>query len=237
MTQATKERARRERLREYEATLAAARPPIQVLVSLATAREARAAGEALEELFAATVVEGVDDEHRLPAAVWVALRQGDVDATMDALARVSRHEFVIAAHEALDAGYRLTTVEERRAVPDVEHLEMHVAEFLQVPRDVIAIIAGWGPDDPRTAAEIERLLNQRFGPATGDGPEPGAALDGRPPVTGPIEQPTPAPPPVTRPRAGLVMSSAEVTAMLNLTPEQREVLGVLVRQADITITR
>jgi hypothetical protein len=34
---------------------------------------------------------------------------------------------------------------------------------------------------------------------------------------------------------GLVMSSVEFTGMLKLTPEQRDVLGTLVRQADITI--
>ena len=148
--------------------------------------------------------------------MWVALRQGDVDATIDALVRISGNEFVIAAHEELDTGYRLTTVEERRALPDVELLQAQIAEFLQVPRDVVGIIAGWGPDDPRTAAEIDTLLEQRFGSTAPRGPDPAVAS-------------------AHSPRAGLVMSSEEFTAMLNLTPEQRAVLGTLVRQADITL--
>ena len=216
MAQSTKEHVRRERLREYEAALAVARSPVGVLVLLAKGRELRAGGEALEESFAATPVEGIDDDNRLPAAVWVALRQGDVDATIEALVRVSRHEFVIAAHEELDSGYRLTTVEECRALPDVELLQAQVAAFLQVPRDVVVIIASWGPDDPRTAAEIDTLFERRFGSATPSGSDPAAAS-------------------ASSPRAGLVMSSAEFTAMLNLTPEQRGVLATLVRQADITL--
>ena len=58
MAQATKEHARRERLREYEAELAAAQFPVGVLVMLAKGREARGGSEALEEAFAATPVEG-----------------------------------------------------------------------------------------------------------------------------------------------------------------------------------
>jgi hypothetical protein len=244
MIQATKERARRERLREYEAALSAARAPIGVLVQFVQAREARAHGEALEELFAATPVAGVDDEHRLPAALWVALRQGDVDATIDVLARVSRTELVIAAHEELDAGYRLTTVEERRTLPDVEALEAHIAAFLQVPPDVVAMIAGWGADDPRTAAEIGTLVEQRFGPAAPGGSDALMRVESTPSdiatSEGSIDQPATAGetspvPAVTGPRASLVMFSAEFVALLKLTPEQREVLGVLVRQADITI--
>jgi hypothetical protein len=216
VAQATREHARRERLREYEAALAAARLPVGVLVLLAQGREARASGEALEEAFAATPVEGVDDARRLPAAVWVALRQGDVDATVDALVRLSRNEFVIASHEELDAGYRLTTVEERRALPDVELLHAQIAAFLQLPRDVVVIVAGWGPDDPRTAAEIDTLLEQRFGSAAARRPDPAVASE-------------------RGPRAALLMSSAEFTAMLNLTPEQCAVLDTLIRQADVTV--
>ncbi len=249
MAGARKEQVRRERLGEYEAALAAARSPVGLLVQFAKGREVRSHGEALEEAFAATPVEGVADEHRLPAAVWVALRQGDVDATIDALVRVSRNELVIAVHEELDAGYRLTTVEERRALPDVESLQAQVAAFLQVPRDVVVIIAGWGPDDPRSAAEIETLLEQRFGPAVPSRSNSSLASASPPRTTAEIDDrldrrlgsaaPTPADSAVTSasgPRTGgLVMSSVEFTGMLKLTPEQRDVLGTLVRQADITI--
>lgn len=216
MVQATREHQRRERLREYEAALTAPRSSVAVLAMFAKAREGRATGEALEEAFAATTVQGVEEADLLPAAVWVALRQGDVDATITALTQVSRNDFVIAAHDELAAGYRLTTVEERRPLPDVDLLQAQLAAFLQVPCDVIAIIAGWGPDDPRTAHEIDKLLEQRFG-------------------TGQPEDASPAAPRPCRPRAGLVMSSAEFTALLGLTPEQRGVLHTLVRQADITL--
>jgi hypothetical protein len=72
MAQAMKEQVRRARLREYEAALADARSPVGVLLLFAKGLEARASGEALEEAFAATAVEGIEDAHRLPAAVWVA---------------------------------------------------------------------------------------------------------------------------------------------------------------------
>ncbi|MDQ1720788.1 MAG: hypothetical protein QOI26_522, partial [Pseudonocardiales bacterium] len=108
MAHPTKDELRRERLREYDAALTAARSPVAVLALFASGREARAGGELLEEAFAATAVEGVDAADRLPAAVWVALRQGDVEATIELLMRMSRTEFVLAAHEEVDASYRLT---------------------------------------------------------------------------------------------------------------------------------
>jgi hypothetical protein len=222
MTAATKAHQRRERLREYEAALEAAHGPVGVLVLFAQGRELRTDGEALEEAFAATSVDGVADSRPLPAAVWVALRQADVAATIDALVQVSGHEFVIAAHEQVDAGYRLTTVEERRALPDVELLVAQIAEFVQVPRDVVAMIAGWGPEDPRTAAEIDGLLEQRFGA-------------NRQPRTTVNRSESPAALTTSTPRPGLVMSSAELIAILSLTPEQGAVLGTLVRQADLTV--
>ena len=212
MTQATKEQLRRQRTREYEAALDAARSPVGVMELFVRAREARSSGQPLEEAFAATALDGPADEHRLPSAVWVALRQGDVGTTIEALIRATRHEFLLDEHQELDAGYRLTTIEERRGLPDVELLQMQLAAFLQVPADVIAVIAGWGPEDPRTAAEVDTLLEQRFGPgAVATAPRSGTAA------------------------AGLAMSSAEFTALLNLTPQQRGVLSTLVRQSDITI--
>jgi hypothetical protein len=228
MAQAMKDELRRERLREYDAALTAARSPVAVLTLFAAGREARAAGELLEEAFAATDVDGVEAADALPAAVWVALRQADIDATLELLMRMSRTEFVLAAHEELDARYRLTKVEERRPLPDIELLIAQLAAFLHVPRDVVAIISGWGAEDPRTVAEIETLLEQRFGSPSGHQPGSRAAdsrairqLDG-----GGTARP---------PGAGLRMSSAEFSALLNLAPEQRAVLGTLVRQTEITI--
>jgi hypothetical protein len=249
MAQAMKEQLRRARLREYEAALDGARSPVGVLLLFAKGLEVRAVGEALEEAFAATPVEGIEDADRLPAAVWVALRQGDVDATIDALMRASHKEFVIATHEQLDAGYRLTTVEERRTLPDVELLEAQVAAFLQVPRDVVVIIAGWGPEDPRTAAEIGTLLDQRFGSAAAGESNSAPVSDSATHVaadaddilldkrfeSAAVRESNSALVAAGGRRVGLVMSSTEFTAMLNLSPEQRAVLGTLVRQADITI--
>jgi hypothetical protein len=237
MTQATRDQARRQRLRDYEATLAAAREPIGVLVLFARAREIRGHGGALEEAFAVTPLDGVPDEDRLPASVWVALRQGDVDAAVDALTRVSRHEVVIGVHEELDAGYKLTTVEERRTVPDVPLLEAQVAAFLQIPRDVVSIITSWGPDDPRTAAEIETLLRERFGQPVSPTNRQAPAAPGSDAATamGRPRRPTKRPSPTTTSRATISMSSDEFTAMLNLSDDQQDVLAVLVRQADVTV--
>ncbi len=208
MMQATKEQQRRDRMREYDSTLSDARDAVSVMVLLVQAREARSRGVALEEAFGDTSVDGADE--KLPAAVWVALRQGDVDTTMNALMRTARRHFVIAEHEELDAGYRLTTVEERLGLPDLDLLQAQLAAFLQIPPDVIAVIAAWGPDDPRTADEVDTLIAQRFG--TG---EFAAAND--------------------PPKGALAMSSSEFCALLNLTPQQRSVLTTLVRQSDITV--
>jgi hypothetical protein len=159
--------------------------------------------------------------------VWVALRQGDIDAVIQTLVRTSSTELVLAAHEQLDAGYRLTSVEERRALPDVGRLEAQVASFLRIPYDVVAMITSWGPDDPRTAVEIDALVEQRFGsPARLAKPSRGH----REPSAGTTAQAS-----SSGPGISLSMSSEEFTALLNLTPEQRAVLTTLVRQATITI--
>jgi len=244
MAQATKDELRRERLREYDAALTAARSPVAVLALFAAGREARAAGQLLEEAFAATEMDGVQAADALPAAVWVALRQGDVDATLELLMRMSRTEFVLASHEEVDARYRLTKVEERRPLPDVELLITQLAAFLHVPRDVVAILSGWGAEDPRTAAEIETLLEQRFGAPSSS--QPGARAPGpaaRPAATGRAQlgeeaAARPAGTQAGHPAGGVAvlrMSSAEFSALLNLAPEQRAVLGTLVRQTEITI--
>lgn len=203
---------RDQRLVEYETKLTAASNPVAVMELFARAREARArAGDPpLEVAFAATALESDDP---LPAAVWVALRQGEVEASVDALLRASRTTFVVGEHEELDANYRLTTIEERRPLPDVDLLQTQLAAFLQIPRDVIVMIADWGPDDPRTTKEIDALLDGRFGGTTA----PAAS------------------PPANQPHR-LEMSADELTAMLQLTPDQGSLLQTLVRQADVTIT-
>lgn len=220
MSQGLKEQRRRERLREYDTALSGARSALAVLAQFVRGRESRASGESLEEAFAASP-QAADGAAPLPAAIWVALRHDDIDAALDHLMTLSTSEFLIAAHEQLDDGYRLVTVEENRPLPDVDRLPAQLAGFLQVPADVVAMVAGWGPDDPRTAAEIDTLLDQRFGSP-------------HPDVPAPVTRSGPAP---TRAvAAGLLMSADEFNALLTLTPEQRQVLATLVRQTTITIT-
>lgn len=196
------------RVAEYEAALAAARMPTAVLQLLAAGREARAQPdeEPLEVAFARTQVDGADG---LPAAVWVALRHGDIDASLSALLGASRTEFVVGEHEELDAGYRLRTVEERRVLPDVGVLQMQMAAMLDIPWDVIVMLCEWGPDDPRTQKEIDALLDGRLR-------EGGAAVSSRP--------------------GRLHMTADELAALVQLTPKQTTLLNTLVRQADVTIT-
>jgi len=234
MPQTTRDELRRQRLLEYDAVLTAARSSVAVVMQFVKGREARAGCDLLEEAFAATSVEGVDDADLFPAAVWVALRQGDIDATVDTLVRLSRKEFVVGAHEELDAGYRLTIVEERRALPDVELLQVQVAGVLQIPSDVVAIIASWGADDPRTAAEVEALLEQRFGTVAPGAGESAAARDAT--REGGATEADLAPQRTGGDSgAGLTLSSAEFIALLSLTPEQGAILKTLVRQTVITI--
>ncbi len=112
-------------------------------------------------------------------------------------------------------------------MPDLPLLQRQLAELLRIPYDVVAAITGWGPDDPRTAAEVDSLLAQRFGA--------GSRVDSLAAVPTPIQaatEPTP-----LDPVAGLLMSSNEFTALLHLTPEQAETLQMLVRQTRITISR
>jgi hypothetical protein len=150
----------------------------------------------------------------------VALRHDDIDAALDHLMTLSTSDFLIASHEQLDDGYRLVTVEENRPLPDVDRLPAQLAAFLQVPADVVAMVAGWGPDDPRTVAEIDTLLDQRFGADAAAAPT----------------DPRPAPAPARSSATGLLMSAGEFTGLLGLTPEQRQVLATLVRQTTITVT-
>src|ERR1700722_13348997 len=99
MSQTTKDELRRHRLREYEAALTAARESVSVLMQFVKGRQARAEGGLLEEAFAASSVDGVDDADLFPAAVWVTLRQGDIEATLAAMVQLSKKEFVVGEHE------------------------------------------------------------------------------------------------------------------------------------------
>ena len=258
----TKDELRRQRLREYDSALTEARSAVAVLLRFVIGREARDSDGLLEEAFADSPLTDGDQRPVLPAAVWVTMRQGDADATVDMLIRLSGKNFVLGAHEELDAGYRLTTVEERQPLPDLELLASQLAVFLRIPEDVVNVIAGWGPDDPRTAAEIDSLLEQRFGPvhtavdripdravapaspplrATAMVPEAGGtaadrqAAD-RPGTGGAADTPGDR---ATVPPSGadgsLTMSSAEFTALLHLTPQQGAILQTLVRQTAIVI--
>jgi hypothetical protein len=198
------------RLAEYDAALDAAHGPVAVLQLLAQGREARAetGDEPLEVAFAAT---RVNDEEALPAAMWVALRHGDTDASVTALLGASRSEFVVSEHEELDASYRLRTVEERRVLPDVGVLQLQMAAMLDIPSDVVSMLCEWGSDDPRTQKEIDALLDRRLGDRRG--PEAVSSGPGH-----------------------LQMSAEELSALLQLTSEQGKLLNTLVRQADVTIS-
>lgn len=196
-----------QRLVEYEAAVDAARGPVAVLQLLAQGREARArtGDDPLEVVFAAT---SVDEAPALPAAVWVALRHGDLDASASALLSASRTEYVVGEHEELDSTYRLRIVEERRVLPDVGVLQLQMAAVLDIPWDVVTMLCEWGPDDPRTQHEVDALIDARF-----DAGDEVSARGG-----------------------GLQMSADELAALLQLTPDQGKLLNTLVRQADVTIT-
>jgi hypothetical protein len=196
MGSSSKDAERRERQREYDTRMDAAANAVAAFALLVRGRETRAAtGSApLEVVFAAA-----GGEAALPAGVWVALRRGDVDAAIEALTAVSSERFVLGEREELGDGYRLRTVEEVRMLPDV-----------------VAILGEWGPDDPRTAGEIEELLDSRFGPVRS--PAPAAAPT-------PVEE-----------RTELAMSVAELADVLQLSAAQGRVLTTLVRHAVLTVT-
>jgi hypothetical protein len=220
----------RDRQWEYQAQLDAAGESVAVLARFAQAREARGNDVALEVRFAATPVE--PDGAALPASAWVALRQDDIDAVLDTLVQHATEQFLLAEHEQVDASYRLTTVAECRGLPAVDTLIAQLGAFLEVPRDVVAMVSTWGPHDPRTLAEIERLIHQRYGQrsaATQAPTTPAHSVSAKSPrssrgtVSAPTNRPT------------LAMSSSELTAMLSLTPDQQIVLSTLVRRADIVV--
>jgi hypothetical protein len=215
MSTPAKEHSRADRLREYAAVVELARATVAAMGPVVRGREARAWTEPdpAEVVFAGTEVDG----RALPAGVWVALRRDDVDAAGEAMAAVSRTPFLVAAHEELGEGYRLQTIEETRPLPEPELLLAQLARMLGIPVDVLAVLAEWGPDDPRSASEVAELLDRRFGPA---GAEAAAPLPVAAEPAG----------------SGFTMSVAEAADVLQLTDAQRKVLATLVRRIGVTIT-
>lgn len=210
MSSPTQEQSRSARLREYQDRLDAAARLVAVLGAIVRGREVRGwhESEPPEVRFAASAPDG---RTGLPAAVWVALRQDDSATVLDALTAASDRTFVVAEHEQMGEGYRLQTVQERLPLPDSELLLAQLADLLGIPADVLAVLGQWGLDDPRTAGEVNALLDSRFG----------AAGEASPAV----------------PRGdGLVMSVQEAADVLQLSPAQTKVLSTLVRRVGVTIT-
>jgi hypothetical protein len=209
MPSISKEEQRAARMREYEALLERATNAVGALALVVQGREARARPDdaALEMSFAAA-----DDAGRaLPAGLWVALRRGDVDRAVHLLADASDIAFVVGEIETMGTGYRLETVEEKRALPDPELLHTRLSAMLDIPVDVLRVLAEWGPDDPRTRSEVAALLDGRFGPAdsTAD-----SSVEGFP---------------------ALSMSVTELADVLQLAPKQAKVLATLARRTTLTI--
>ena len=219
VTSPTKEHQRATRLREYDQALARAGQSVQVMGLIVRAREARPqhTGTAPEADFAAT---RCDERPALPAGIWVALRRDDTDSAIQALLAAAPRQFLVSEHEEMGPGFRLHLVEEKRELPDIDLLRTQFAHLLGIPTDVVAILEEWGADDPRTAAEIDTLLDSRFGPV--GSPQP---------AQGPASQPTQAP----RRTQTLEMSVADMADVLQLSEAQAKVLATLVRAAGVTV--
>lgn len=212
MSSMAKQYSRADRLREYAETVDVARVPVAAMGVLVRAREARAWApvDPPEVVFARTEV----GDRALPAAVWVALRRDDVAGALDAMCGASQTAFLIEAREEMGEGYRLQTVEETRPLPEVSLLLAQLAAMLDIPQDVLAILADWGADDPRTESEIADLLDRRLGRADAPVERPVAAAQGE----------------------GLTMTVAETADVLRLSEEQVRALATLVRRVSVTIT-
>jgi len=220
VTSPTKEHQRATRLREYDQALARAAQAVQVMGLIVRAREARPqhTGTAPEADFAAT---RCDERPALPAGIWVALRRDDTESAIQALLAVAPRQFLVSEHEEMGPGFRLHLVEEKRELPDIDLLRTQFAHLLGIPTDVVAILEEWGADDPRTAAEIDTLLDSRFGPV------------GSPPQQQPQTQQ--APQPMPRRSQALEMSVADMADVLQLSEAQAKVLATLVRAAGVTV--
>lgn len=213
----SREHARAERLREHAALIERAHQTVATMGLLVRGREARArSGETpLEIEFAKTDVDG----RALPAGVWVALRRDDVSGAIDAMMVASQTTFLVDEREVLGEGYRLQSVEDTLPVPEADLLTAQLSRTLDVPLDVLTVIAEWGPDDPRTASEIDELLTARFGPAE------------RTIATAPAPSPE-----VEEPAGQLTMTVGEAAQVLRLDDDQVRALTILVRNAAVTLT-
>lgn len=214
--------SRAERLREYEAALEQAGAQVAALGVLVRAREARPSDRPLEVDFAASEVDG----RALPAGVWVALRGDGVESALSAMLEASQREFVVEQRETVGEGFRLETVEDTRPLPEVDLLVAQLALMLDVPHDVLTVLAGWGADDPRTASEVERLLTSRYGPSEQQVPTVPA------PAPAPAAAPA-APTPVTT--RALTLTVEDAAEVLQLTDTQRTALNTLVRHTAVTV--
>jgi hypothetical protein len=212
----TKEHARAERVRQHAAAVEQARRVAGAMGLLVRGREARARGgdTPLEVEFAQTDVDG----RSLPAGVWVALRRDDVTAAIEAMTVASQTEFLIEEHEVMGEGYRLQAVRETLPLPESAVLTAQLSRALDVPLDVLTVIADWGPDDPRATSEIEDLLTSRYG-------RPHRSKPATPEVVAPAQA-----------TAGqLSMTVADATEVLRLDEDQRRALEVLVNNATVTL--
>ena len=219
VTTPAKEHQRATRLRDYDRAVAHAQQALAVLGLVVRGREARgwADDRPPEVVFGST---RAGDAVPLPAGLWVALRREDVGTAVQTLTSTAPVPFLVSEHEQMGPGFRLQVVEEKRALPDVDRLRAQLGCMLGIPEDVVSILEEWGVDDPRTQAEIDTLLDSRFG-VTGGVPKAATAPQ--------AEQPTPG-------RAdGLLMSVADVTDVLQLSDAQAKVLATLVRAAGVTI--
>jgi hypothetical protein len=210
MSATSKDDQRRERMREFQALLERAGAAVSALALIVQGREARAGAQdaPLEVAFA----QAGDDGPALPAGLWVALRRGDVEMAVQLLARSSGLEYVVGEREEMGSGYRLETVEEKCPLPDVELLQDRLALVVGIPRDVVAVLADWGAEDPRTLAEVDALLDVRFGAVRSAAATDPSAV------------------------AALSMSVQEMAAVLQLTPAQAKVLATLARRTTVAIT-
>jgi hypothetical protein len=206
---ATKDDLRRERLREFDGLMTRAGTAVTALALLVQGREARAGADdaPLEMIFAGADV----GKPALPAGLWVALRRGDILGALDLLVDASDVTFVVGEREEMGSGYRLETVAETRGLPDVDLLQAQLAAVLDIPLDVVALLAAWGADDPRTATEVNALLDARFAAA--------GRAEARSLGSGTLS-----------------MSVDELADVLQLAPEQAKVLATLARRAAMTIT-
>jgi hypothetical protein len=209
-------------VREHAATLERARCVVGAMGQLVRGREARArdGDTPLEVQFARVEVDG----RSLPAAVWVALRRDDVDAAIDAMTSASQARFVIEEREVVGEGYRLESVQDTLPLPEPELLAAQLSRTLDVPLDVLTVIAEWGPDDPRAASEIEDLLTARFG-----------AVDPRHARTTTISRQPPDHPALAEGRGCLTMTVADLAQVLRLDDDQVRALAILVRNAMVTL--